>query len=94
MGKNWGGGRGKRETVRKKNQNIRHRDLSLLGREEKSIYIRERVKVRGVKGGKIVYMLWERKLRVKPKKEIKINSIKLPVRIFGFGFGFSIGLSR
>lgn len=62
------GGEGKgKEGVRKRNQNIRHRDLSLLGREEKSIYKRERVKVRGVKGGKIVYMLWERELRVKPK---------------------------
>lgn len=47
-----------------------------------------------MKGGESVYMLWERKLRVKPEKEIKINSIKLPIRIFGFGFGFSIGLSR
>lgn len=50
------GGRGKR----KRNQNIRHRDLSLLGREDKK-YIKERVEVRGVKGGrKCVYVVGEK----------------------------------
>jgi hypothetical protein len=59
--------------------------LSLLGREEKSIYVKDESQGQGrSEGGEGV----ERK-RV---KEIK-NSIKFPqnVGIFGFGFGFSIG---